>query len=49
MRIWCIAATCRRTAWLVKGIAVWGFVIPIAVRGVRNRAADVGQHIDGRT
>jgi MFS family permease len=37
-----------RTAWLVEGIAVWLIVIPIAVFGMRDRPADLGQRLDGR-
>lgn len=37
-----------RTAWLIEGVAVWLIVIPLAVWGIRNRPADVGQHIDGQ-
>lgn len=36
-----------RTAWLVEGLAVWAIVVPIAVLGMRNRPADVGQRVDG--
>jgi cyanate permease len=38
-----------RTVWLLEGVAVWAIVIPIAVFGIRNRPADVGQHVDGDT
>jgi MFS family permease len=37
-----------RTVWLIEGLAVWAIVIPIALLGIRNRPADVGQHIDGQ-
>nr|WP_230416918.1 MFS transporter [Micromonospora tarapacensis] len=36
-----------RTAWLVEGLLVWAVVIPIALFGIRNRPADVGQQVDG--
>ncbi|MGK5500116.1 MFS transporter [Streptomyces sp. URMC 125] len=34
-------------AWLVEGLAVWAIVIPLALLGIRNRPADVGQQVDG--
>lgn len=43
-----VAAEGWRTAWAAQGVAVWLIVIPIAVWGVRNRPADIGQHIDGK-
>lgn len=36
-----------RGAWLVEGLAVWAIVIPIALLGMRDRPADVGQCVDG--
>ncbi|MBB6032989.1 MFS transporter [Phytomonospora endophytica] len=42
-----ISATNWQTAWLVQGVAVWAIAIPIAVFGLRNRPADVGQFVDG--
>ncbi|MEV0649873.1 MFS transporter [Phytomonospora sp. NPDC050363] len=42
-----IAATSWQTAWLVQGLLVWAVAIPIAVFGLRNRPADVGQFVDG--
>jgi MFS family permease len=36
-----------RGAWLVLGGAVWFIVIPIALRGMIDRPADVGQQPDG--
>ncbi|MGW0734781.1 MFS transporter [Streptomyces sp. NPDC002851] len=36
-----------RQAWAVEGVAVWLVVIPLALFGIRNRPADVGQHVDG--
>lgn len=38
-----------RTAWLIEGLAVWAIVIPIALLGIRNRPAEIGQHVDGRS
>lgn len=37
-----------RTAWAVEGLVVWAVVLPIAVLGLRDRPADLGQHPDGR-
>jgi MFS family permease len=37
-----------RTVWLIEGLAVWAVVIPIALLSVRNRPADIGQHVDGQ-
>jgi MFS family permease len=37
-----------RTVWLIEGLAVWAIVIPIALLAIRNRPADLGQHIDGQ-
>lgn len=36
-----------RTAWFVEGCAVWAIVVPIALLGMRDRPADVGQGVDG--
>ncbi|MBV7697442.1 MFS transporter [Streptomyces sp. TRM70350] len=36
-----------RQAWAIEGIAVWAVVLPLALFGIRNRPADVGQHVDG--
>lgn len=36
-----------RTAWLLEGIAVWLIVLPVAVLGMRDRPADLGQCPDG--
>ncbi|SCK15339.1 MFS transporter [Streptomyces sp. WMMB 322] len=36
-----------RQAWAAEGLAVWALVLPIALFGIRNRPADVGQHVDG--
>ncbi|MEU9279749.1 MFS transporter [Streptomyces sp. NPDC048341] len=38
-----------RQAWAVEGIAVWAVVLPLALFGIRNRPADLGQHVDGIT
>ncbi|UQA96343.1 MFS transporter [Streptomyces halobius] len=38
-----------RQAWAIEGIAVWLIVIPLALFGIRNRPADLGQHVDGVT
>ncbi|WP_251076327.1 MFS transporter [Streptomyces sp. ISL-12] len=38
-----------RQAWAIEGIAVWAIVIPLALFGIRNRPADLGQHVDGIT
>ena len=38
-----------RTAWLLEGIVVWLVVIPIALFGIRDRPADLGQRLDGRS
>jgi MFS family permease len=43
-----ISATDWRTAWMVEGIAVWVIVVPLALFGVRNSPADLGQRADGR-
>ncbi|WP_346619081.1 MFS transporter [Blastococcus montanus] len=44
-----ISATSWRTAWIVEGLAVWAIVLPLALFGVRNSPADLGQHPDGPT
>ncbi|WP_129668484.1 MFS transporter, partial [Phytoactinopolyspora endophytica] len=36
-----------RTAWLVEGLAIWLVVIPIALLGMRDRPAHLGQIPDG--
>ncbi|MFN3866291.1 MAG: MFS transporter [Demequina sp.] len=36
-----------RTAWLVEGLVVWAIVIPLAVVGMRDRPAALGQQPDG--
>ncbi|PSL01515.1 MFS transporter [Haloactinopolyspora alba] len=36
-----------RTAWLVEGLAIWAIVIPLALLGMRDRPADLGQLPDG--
>ncbi len=42
-----IAATSWQQAWLIQGLVVWAVVIPLALFGLRNRPADLGQHVDG--
>ncbi|SFD76479.1 MFS transporter [Streptomyces aidingensis] len=42
-----IAATDWHTAWLVQGLAVWAIVLPVALFGIRDRPADLGQYVDG--
>ena len=42
-----IAAHGWQTAWVVEGLAVWAIVIPLALLGMRDRPADVGQLPDG--
>ncbi|MCE7081628.1 MFS transporter [Streptomyces sp. ST2-7A] len=42
-----IAFTGWRETWAIQGLLVWAVVIPIAVWGIRNRPADIGQHVDG--
>ncbi|MGY1750178.1 MFS transporter [Modestobacter sp. SYSU DS0511] len=37
-----------RTAWVVEGLVVWALVIPLALFGVRDSPADLGQQPDGR-
>ncbi|MDK1473801.1 MFS transporter [Streptomyces sp. 549] len=36
-----------RRAWAVEGVLIWALVVPIALLGIRNRPADIGQHVDG--
>lgn len=36
-----------RQAWAIEGIVIWALVIPIALLGIRNRPADLGQYVDG--
>lgn len=36
-----------RWTWSLAGLVVWAVVLPIAGWGLRNRPADVGQHVDG--
>lgn len=36
-----------RSAWVVEGLIVWAFVVPIALLAIRNRPSDIGQHVDG--
>lgn len=36
-----------RTAWRIEGLAIWAIVIPVALLGMRDRPADLGQHPDG--
>ncbi|NED99449.1 MFS transporter [Phytoactinopolyspora halotolerans] len=42
-----IASHSWRTAWLVEGVAIWLVVIPIALLGMRDRPAQLGQIPDG--
>ncbi|MFA9444402.1 MFS transporter [Egicoccus sp. AB-alg6-2] len=42
-----IELTGWRTAWLVLAVAVWLIVLPIALGGLIDRPADVGQQVDG--
>jgi MFS family permease len=42
-----ISATSWRTAWAIEGLAVWAVVLPLALLGVRNSPADLGQEPDG--
>lgn len=42
-----VTATSWRETWLIQGLAVWAVVVPLAVLGIRNRPADVGQYPDG--
>lgn len=36
-----------RTAWFVQGLVIWAVVVPIALLGMRDRPADLGQYPDG--
>lgn len=36
-----------RNAWLVEGIAIWVIVVPLALLGMRDRPASLGQQPDG--
>ncbi|MGY0065672.1 MFS transporter [Streptomyces sp. QTS137] len=36
-----------RQAWAIEGIAVWAVVLPLALFGIRDRPADLSQHVDG--
>lgn len=36
-----------RETWAVEGLVVWAVVLPVALLGLRNRPADLGQHPDG--
>lgn len=38
-----------RLTWLLAGLVVWALVVPLAWWGLRDRPADVGQHVDGDT
>jgi MFS family permease len=42
-----VSATGWREAWAIQGLLVWAIVLPIAIWGIRNKPADVGQHVDG--
>nr|WP_246221133.1 MFS transporter [Phytoactinopolyspora mesophila] len=44
-----IASHGWRLAWAVEGVAIWLVVIPIALLGMRDRPADLGQLPDGDT
>jgi len=37
-----------RTAWAVEGAIVWAVVLPVALIGMRDRPAQLGQQPDGR-
>ena len=43
-----ISAEGWRTAWAVEGLLVWAVVVPLALFGMRDRPADLGQVPDGR-
>jgi len=43
-----VSAQGWRTAWLVEGLVVWAVVVPLALLGLRDRPADLGQVPDGR-
>jgi MFS family permease len=36
-----------RITWSLAGLAVWIIVVPLAWFGLRDRPADLGQHVDG--
>jgi MFS family permease len=42
-----IEAFTWRITWSLAGLAVWGIVVPLAWFGLRDRPADLGQHVDG--
>jgi MFS family permease len=42
-----VSAAGWREAWAIQGLAVWAVVLPIAIWGIRDRPADIGQHVDG--
>lgn len=42
-----VSTTGWREAWAVQGLVVWAVVIPVALLGIRNRPADLGQQVDG--
>ncbi|WP_211658872.1 MFS transporter [Phytoactinopolyspora halophila] len=44
-----VASQGWRTAWLVEGVLIWAIVVPIALLGMRDRPADLGQLPDGDT
>ncbi|WP_007026787.1 MFS transporter, partial [Saccharomonospora iraqiensis] len=43
-----IAQTGWRRAWLIEGLVVAALVLPVALLGMRDRPADLGQRPDGR-
>ncbi|UZJ26450.1 MFS transporter [Rhodococcus antarcticus] len=43
-----IAGVGWRTTWALEGLVVLAVVLPVAVLGLRDRPADLGQHPDGR-
>src|SRR5690606_33255011 len=42
-----ISAHDWRTVWMIEAVVVWAVVIPLAVFGMRDRPADLGQLPDG--
>lgn len=42
-----VAAHGFRVAWVVEGLVVWALVVPLALLGLRDRPADLGQVVDG--
>lgn len=42
-----ITATDWRTAWAIEGLVIWAVVVPVAVFGMRDRPASLGQVPDG--